>query len=103
MLLVENVAVDRITKTEVQKQRSEESECNIIEQAYREIEILPKIQRSIDMKHERCKADHREMQHERRAASLFEQYENADAQPDKPDNRKENDRRRPTRKRIDIS
>src|SRR5687767_826414 len=102
-LFVEDITVDRITKTEVQEQRSKECECNIVEQAYGEIEILPKVQGSVDMKNERRKADHREMEHEWRAASLFEQDEEADAQPDQSDDRKKYDRRGPARQRVEIS
>src|SRR5687767_15067947 len=94
--------MNRITKTEMQEQRSEERKGDVIEQVHGQIEILSKIQCPVNVKHERSETNDREVQNERSPAALFEKDKETDAEPDQSDNGQENDRGRPTWQRIDI-
>src|SRR5688572_20813407 len=86
----------------MQKQGSEKCKREIVKQLYGEVKILAEIQRTVNVKHERGHANHRKVQHERRATALFEQDENTDAKPDQTDDREKNDRGRPARKCVDV-
>ena len=44
-LVVEDIAVDRVSEAKMQEQRREECERDIVEKIYREIKILAEIQR----------------------------------------------------------
>ena len=101
-LFLKNLAPDRISDAEMKKQRDEKRERHVVEQSDGQIEILAEADRLIDMKDERRKTNGRKMQDERRLAALFEKDEDADTEPDQPDDRKKDDRRRPTRDAVDV-
>ena len=67
-----NIASDRISDKKMEEERNKESECKAVDQVDREIKILARADRPVNMKDERREANHREMQHERRAAALLE-------------------------------
>ena len=65
----------------MQEKRGKQGKRNIVDKAYGKVEILPSIQRPIDMEYERRKTDRRKMDDERRSASLLKEYEYADPKP----------------------
>src|SRR5688500_2348327 len=74
---VEHITVDRIPETKMNEQRDEKRERQIVDHGNRSIEILFKPQRVVYVEHKSDEAKSREMDHERRAAALFEKDEKA--------------------------
>ena len=86
----------------MQKQRNKESEGDVIEQIDSKIKVSSKTDRSIGVKNKCRETNRRKMQYKWRTPTLFEQYKNADTEPNYPNYSEEYYRWCPTRNGVDL-
>src|SRR5690606_31690446 len=94
-MLVQDANSHGITRAKMQEKRCEERERNAVNKPNGEIEILPRTDRPISVKHERGKTNPSKMQNKWRRASLLEQHKTADRKPNQTDYREKDYRRCP--------
>ena len=75
----------RIKRTEVYKQGREENECCRVEKSDRQIEIVVRGDRRVEIENERGQTERREVERVRCSSALFEQDKEADQQKQNTD------------------
>ena len=86
----------------MQKQRREKNERRVVQKSDRQIEIAITADRRVEMKDKRGQTEGREVQHKRRASSLFEQHEETDKQVDQTNQIDVDNSRRPLMNRAEV-
>ena len=74
----EQVITNRIDRAEMQEQRREHYEGSVAKKSDRQIEIAISSHRRVEVKYKRRETQPGEVQNERRATALFEDYEQSD-------------------------
>src|SRR5205807_9536971 len=84
-VVFEQVITNGVDRAEVQEQRREHDQAGAAQKGNCQVQVFVGSNRRVEVKDIRRETERRKVQHERRAATLLEDYEQANAEIDQPD------------------